>query len=95
MSDSGLFGTATSYGLDAHSGGLTPISHVPANGLAPCWVVLTNDDKYAFITNSLFPPPSISRFRIDQFRIQRNGGLTMLDTTDPVPFGGASGLAAS
>jgi hypothetical protein len=149
MSDSGLFGTATSYGLDSRSGGLTPISHVPTSGLAPCWVVLTNDDKYAFITNSLFPPPSISRFRIghdgeleligttqdtnnaaldedssddgrylyvlntlvvpdgppghflfvetrvDQFRIQRDGGLTFLETTDPVPFGGASGLAAS
>lgn len=27
--------------------------------------------------------------------IQHDDGLTFLETTDPVPFGGASGLAAS
>ncbi len=148
MSDSGIFGTATTYDLDSHSGDLTPIGHVATGGKAPCWVVLTNDDKFAYITNSLFPPPAISimsigrhgeialigtapttnnaaldedssddgRFlyvlntlvlpvdpthfnfvetRVDQFRINRStGAITFIGTTDPVPFGGASGLTA-
>jgi 6-phosphogluconolactonase len=151
MSDSGIVGTATSYKLNQGTGGLTPISHLLSNGSAPCWVVITNDDKYTYMTNSINSGPpfnSISRFkishqgelsflgltpttynaaldedssdngkylyvlntlvvpdgppghflfvetRVDQLRIQSNGDLTFLGTTDPVPFGGSSGLAA-
>jgi 6-phosphogluconolactonase (cycloisomerase 2 family) len=151
MSDSGLFGTATTYGLNQRSGGLTPLAHEPTNGVAPCWVVLSKDDKYAYVTNSLNNGPpfqSTTRFavgrdgaltflgltpttyngaldedssddgkflyilntlvlpdpdgfhfhfiesRVDQFRIRNNGDLTFIGTTDGVPFGGSSGLAA-
>jgi 6-phosphogluconolactonase (cycloisomerase 2 family) len=151
MSDSGIFGTATTYGLNDRTGGLSPISHTPTGSAAPCWVVLSNNDKYAYITNSINNGPpfqSITRFgvghdgaltflgltpttynaaldedssdngkflyvlntlvipdpdgfhfhfiqtHVDQFRTQNNGDLTFIGTTDPVPFGGSSGLAA-
>ena len=77
MSDSGIFGTATTYDLDTRTGGLAPIGHVAANGAAPCWVVLTNDDEYAYMTNSL--SQSISTFA---YRPRRRHRISSSDAHD-------------
>ena len=34
-------------------GGLAPDGTVPSGGRGTCWIVITSDGKYAFITNSL------------------------------------------
>ncbi len=139
--DSGVKGTVSTYALDPGSGALTEVDHQPASGSAPCWVVLTNDDKYAFVTNSL--SGTVSRFsvgtdghvtllgttpttnnaaldedssndgrylyvlstkvlnvtkfvstRMDAFRINANGTLTLVGATASLPYPGASGVAA-
>ncbi len=64
-------GRASSYGL-ARSGALTPIDSIAVEGQrAACWVVITNNQRYAFMTNTL--SQSVSRFRIS-----RDGHLTLL-----------------
>ena len=47
----------------------TPIETEPTNAGGACWVVITKDDKYAFVTS-----PFTSN--ISSFRIEQNGQLT-------------------
>src|SRR5262245_16528877 len=70
-------GRAASYGL-AQSGTLTPIDSIAADGRATCWVVITSNQRYTFMTNTL--SQSISRFRISS-----DGHLTLLGQTATGP----------
>jgi 6-phosphogluconolactonase len=70
-------GRAASYSL-AQNGTLTPIDSVAADGRATCWVVITSNQRYTFMTNTL--SQSISRFRISS-----DGHLTLLGTTATGP----------
>jgi 6-phosphogluconolactonase (cycloisomerase 2 family) len=70
-------GSASSYRL-ARSGGLTPIDNVASEQRATCWVVVTGNDRYAFMTNTL--SQSVSRFRLS-----RSGALTLLGQTATGP----------
>jgi 6-phosphogluconolactonase len=66
-----FLGRASSYKL-ARSGALTPIDSISVDGQrATCWVVITSNQRYAFMTNTL--SQSVSRFRIS-----RDGHLTLL-----------------
>lgn len=66
-----FLGRASSYQL-ARSGALTPIDSIAVDGQrATCWVVITSNGRYAFMTNTL--SQSVSRFRI-----ARDGRLTLL-----------------
>jgi 6-phosphogluconolactonase len=66
-----FLGRASSYDL-ARSGALTPIDSISVDGQrATCWVVITNNQRYTFMTNTL--SQSVSRFRI-----QKDGELTLL-----------------
>ena len=66
-----FLGRASSYKL-AKSGTLTPIDSISVDGQrATCWVVITSNQRYAFMTNTL--SQSVSRFRIS-----RDGHLTLL-----------------
>jgi 6-phosphogluconolactonase len=66
-----FLGRASSYQL-ARSGALTPIDSISVDGQrATCWVVITNNQRYTFMTNTL--SQSVSRFRIS-----RDGHLTLL-----------------
>jgi 6-phosphogluconolactonase len=66
-----FLGRASSYKL-ARSGALTPIDSIAVDGQrATCWVVITNNQRYTFMTNTL--SQSVSRFRIS-----RDGHLTLL-----------------
>ena len=67
-------GSASSYTLDRKTGRLAPVDTKLAGGSATCWVELTSDDRYAFLTNTL--SASISRFAVAP-----GGGLTLLGTT--------------
>jgi 6-phosphogluconolactonase (cycloisomerase 2 family) len=73
-------GSASSYALDRRSGTLTPVDTKLASGIATCWVALTADDRYAFMTNSLSAD-------ISRFAVSRSGALTLLGVT---PAGGVA-----
>lgn len=71
MDQSKFLGRASSYKL-ARSGALSPIDSIAVDGQrATCWVVITSNQRYAFMTNTL--SQSVSRFRIS-----RDGRLTLL-----------------
>ena len=71
MDPTKFLGRASSYRL-ARSGALTPIDSIAVDGQrATCWVVITSNQRYTFMTNTL--SQSVSRFRIS-----RDGHLTLL-----------------
>ena len=75
----GVGNTAT-YSLNTGSGALTTIDTKSSGGNAPCWVVVTNDGKFAFTVNTGGGLPST----IARYRINSNGTLTnLLPNTDP------------
>ncbi len=132
--------SASSYDLDWCSAALTPITTDSTSGGAACWVAITNDQKYAYISNSI--TFSIARFRItpsgelvflgltqtaeapldmdtshdskylyvlssqftlatgfgssrvDAYRVEDGGALTLIDSSGFLPFSGATGLVA-
>jgi 6-phosphogluconolactonase len=65
----------SSYGL-SHAGVVTPISGpLSSGGAAPCWIVVTQDGKYAYVANA-------GAGNIKGFSVARNGALS--------PLGGAT-----
>jgi 6-phosphogluconolactonase len=73
-------GSASSYRLDRATGTLTPNGapvDIPGQR-ATCWVVITNNDKYAFMTNTL--SNSVSRFSLT-----KGGDMTLLGNTATGP----------
>jgi 6-phosphogluconolactonase len=63
-------GRASTYDLTP-ADTLTPIDSIAVGQRATCWVVITNDQRFAFMTNTL--SQSVSRFRI-----ANDGNLTLL-----------------
>jgi 6-phosphogluconolactonase len=83
-------GSASSYHLDSASGTLTPNGapvDIPGQR-ATCWVVITNNNRYAFMTNTL--SQSVSRFSLSS-----DGDLTLLDSDTKTGPGFASDEALS
>jgi 6-phosphogluconolactonase (cycloisomerase 2 family) len=66
-------GAASSYDTTL-GGGLTPINTTSADGGAPCWVVITPDNRYAYITNT-------GTKTVSRFAIAFGGALTLLGVT--------------
>ncbi len=64
----GTQSSVSSYDV-SRQGNVTPIETEPTNAGGACWVVITKDDKYAFVTNPF-------TFNLNSFRIERNGQLT-------------------
>lgn len=75
--------TVSSYNVTRH-GDVAPIETEFANGGGACWVVITKDDKYTFVTD-----PFTSN--ISSFRIEHNGGLTPVNGNSIV-YTGDGGL---
>jgi 6-phosphogluconolactonase len=77
-------GAASSY-VQTAGGGLAPVTaSLNTSGGAPCWVVITPDNRYAFITNT-------TTKTIARYGIAANGALTFLGltptlNTPPGPF---------
>jgi len=80
-----LNGSTSSYDL-AHDGTLRATSDVASGGRATCWIVISNDGKYAFVTNSLSTfPPGTGSGAITRYAIAHDGTLTKLGQTDTSP----------
>jgi 6-phosphogluconolactonase (cycloisomerase 2 family) len=132
--------TASSYDFDKAGGNLTPVDVESTRGGAACWVAITNDQRYAYITNTI--TNTIARYRItaggelvflgltpsrdasldvdtshdgkylyalssqftlatgfgsskvEAYRIEDDGDLTLIDSSGFLPFSGATGIAA-
>jgi hypothetical protein len=67
-------GFTSTYNLNTGNATLTPIDSKSSNGQAPCWVVVTNNGKYAFVVNTGGGAPST----IARYRINNDGTLTNL-----------------
>lgn len=79
-------GTTSSYTL-SHSGTVTPNGGpVASGGRGACWIVLTGNGKYAYVTNSLSTfPPGDGKGGISRYAVARDGSLTLLGQTDVSP----------
>lgn len=66
-------GSAASYQA-TRSGGLTLITNRSTGGGAPCWVAITPDDRFAYVTNT--GTKTISRFALGT-----GGSMTLLGVT--------------
>jgi len=76
------------------NGTLTPISNAPSGGRAACWVVLTKDNKFAFVANTLSatatnPAPGMpigtGQSGLARYSVAPNGALTFLGNTNTGP----------
>lgn len=61
-----MAGNTASYDLNTQTGQLTPIETVTSDGVAPCWVVITRDGRYAFVVNTGggAPPATVARYTL-------------------------------
>jgi 6-phosphogluconolactonase len=88
-----LNGSLQTYSL-ASNGKLTPISNTASGGRAACWVALTPDDRYAFVTNTLsataaHPAPGhpigTGQSGLARYAVASNGNLTFLGNVNTGP----------
>jgi 6-phosphogluconolactonase len=86
-------GSASSYSLSS-TGALTPVSTgVLSGGRGACWLVLSKDGKFAFVTNTLSTDPSLGPPHgigtgaggLTTYRVGSDGSLTKLGQTDLGP----------
>jgi 6-phosphogluconolactonase (cycloisomerase 2 family) len=78
-------GSASSYSRLGTT--LTPIDNESSNGLATCWVSITNNGKYAFMSNQ--HSQDLSRFAIG-----KNGQLTLLGKVPTSASGADTALSS-
>jgi 6-phosphogluconolactonase len=71
-----LLSSVSSYDV-TRNGNVTPIDTEPANAGGACWNVITNNDKYVFVTSPF-------TFNINSFRIEHDGELTPVNGTSVV-----------
>ena len=71
-------GNTATYDINTQTGQVTPIETVTADGVAPCWVVVTRDGRYAFVVNTGggAPPATVARYSLTSA-----GDLTLLGVT--------------
>jgi 6-phosphogluconolactonase len=94
----GFNGYASSYELNHKNSAtpLTPISPAVANNaLAPCWVVLTNNQKWAFVSNTV-SGANQSPKDVSTFAVSEKGALRFVrNTPGSTPEGFTSDLDTS
>jgi 6-phosphogluconolactonase len=79
-----LNGSVSSYDV-VDSGALTATGNVASEGRATCWIAITNDNRYAFVTNTLsdaVPDITTGKGAISRFSVASDGTLTLLGQTD-------------
>ncbi len=81
-------GSASSYTLSS-TGTLTSIStQVASGGRGACWLVLSNDGRYAFVANTLSSAKSVPADigtgidGVSRYKVAQNGTLSLLGTTN-------------
>jgi 6-phosphogluconolactonase (cycloisomerase 2 family) len=86
-------GSLQSYTIGAN-GKLTPISNAASAGRAACWVALSNNNRYAFVTNTLsgtaaHPAPGApigtGKAALARFSVSPSGKLKLLGTVNTGP----------
>ncbi len=86
-------GSLQTYSVGSN-GKLTPISNAPSGGRAACWVVLTKNNKYAFVTNTLSAtatnpapgnPIGTGKSGLARYSVAPNGALTFLGNVNTGP----------
>jgi 6-phosphogluconolactonase (cycloisomerase 2 family) len=89
-------GSASSYNLSS-AGTLTPIStEVLSGGRGACWLVVSKDQKFAFVTNTLSSviPPGSGVGAISTYKVASDGSMTQQGLTNADP-GNPTDLAVS
>jgi 6-phosphogluconolactonase (cycloisomerase 2 family) len=95
-------GSASSYNLSS-TGTLTSISsEVVSGGRGACWLVLSKDQKYAFVTNTLASPltvpgggPGSGIDAITTYKVGSDGSLTQVALTNATPGMNPTDLAVT
>jgi len=83
-----LDGSISSYQLNSTTGVLTLLDNEPTTEGAPCWVEITPDNRFAFVTNT-------NSGTITRLEIAANGTLTELGQTAVPGAGAAADVALS
>ena len=81
-------GTTSSYNLSGTN--LTLNNTASTNARAACWVVVSKDNKFAFVVNTLsdsVPDTGSGKGAISRYSIGSDGKLTLLGNTDTTPGG--------
>ncbi len=78
-------GNTATYDINTQTGQLTPIDTVTSDGVAPCWVVITPNGRYAFVVNTGggAPPATVARYGLTPA-----GDLSLLGVTGENNTGG-------
>jgi 6-phosphogluconolactonase (cycloisomerase 2 family) len=85
-------GTVQTYKV--HGGTLVPISNAASGGRAACWIALSNNNKYAFATNTLSAtaahplpgaPIGTGQSGLSRYSVSASGQLTLLGTVNTGP----------
>jgi 6-phosphogluconolactonase len=71
-------GNTATYDINTQTGQLTPIETVTSDGVAPCWVVITRDGRYAFVVNTGGGAPAAT---VARYSLTSAGDLTLLGIT--------------
>ncbi len=82
-----FIGSATSYNV-SRSGAIIRTSNVLSGGRAACWLVVSKDGRYAFVTNTLSDTVAdifTGKGGVTSYAVGRNGTLTYLGQVDTSP----------
>jgi 6-phosphogluconolactonase (cycloisomerase 2 family) len=81
-------GSASSYSLSS-TGTLTPIStKIGSRGRGACWIVVSSDDRFAFVANTLSSRESVPQDigtginGVSRYTVGQDGSLSLLGTTN-------------
>jgi 6-phosphogluconolactonase len=77
-----LPGSVSTYAV-SDSGAVTPIDTEPSGGVLPCWVVVTNDGRFAYVVNTGAGLPG----PVTYFGLSSQGQLTPLSPAAPSAAG--------
>jgi 6-phosphogluconolactonase (cycloisomerase 2 family) len=88
-----LVGSLQTYTLSGN-GHLTPVSNAASGGRAACWVALTKNGRYAFVTNTLSAtatnpapgnPIGTGQAGLSRYSVSPSGALRLLGTVNTGP----------
>lgn len=89
-------GSASSYSVSS-SGAVTPITtEVPSGGRGACWLVLSKDQHFAFVTNTLSAAmPGSGIGAVTTYAVGAGGTLTYVTQTNSTPGGNPTDMSVS
>lgn len=82
-----FIGSVSSWSVSS-SGGLSLLGNALSGARAACWIAITNDDRYAFASNTLSDTPAdlfTGTDAISEYRIAPDGTMTLLGNVSSGP----------